>query len=142
MKKNYMKYWRVVKYFVKDKYGITQADLEMLLFLYDEPYFTKAKFTEFNKVFSWDRQRFKRLVTNGWVETIRTESKSRLSVYDLTYKAKRAINLIYEILEGREIGQDKGDMFKSAAGYNDKVYRNMIEEMNEFTRQRRRQAQK
>ena len=137
-----MKYWRVVKYFVKDKYGITQADLEMLLFLYDEPYFTKAKFTEFNKVFSWDRQRFKRLVTNGWVETIRTESKSRLSVYDLTYKAKRAINLIYEILEGREIGQDKGDMFKSAAGYNDKVYRNMIEEMNEFTRQRRRQAQK
>ena len=142
MKKNYMKYWRVVKYFVKDKYGITTADLEMLLFLYDEPYFTKAKFTEFNKVFSWDRQRFKRLVTNGWVETIRTESKSRLSVYDLTYKAKRAINLIYEILEGREIGQDKGDMFKSAAGYNDKVYRNMIEEMNEFTRQRRRQAQK
>tara|TARA_R110000751_G_scaffold65854_3_gene134615 strand:- start:1173 stop:1601 length:429 start_codon:yes stop_codon:yes gene_type:complete len=142
MKKNYMKYWRVVKYFVRDKYGITTADLEMLLFLYDEPYFTKAKFTEFNKVFSWDRQRFKRLVTNGWVETIRTESKSRLSVYDLTYKAKRAINLIYEILEGREIGQDKGDMFKSAAGYNDKVYRNMIEEMNEFTRQRRRQAQK
>lgn len=137
-----MKYWRVVKYFVRDKYGITTADLEMLLFLYDEPYFTKAKFTEFNKVFSWDRQRFKRLVTNGWVETIRTESKSRLSVYDLTYKAKRAINLIYEILEGREIGQDKGDMFKSAAGYNDKVYRNMIEEMNEFTRQRRRQAQK
>ena len=83
-----MKYWRVVKYFVRDKYGITTADLEMLLFLYDEPYFTKAKFTEFNKVFSWDRQRFKRLVTNGWVETIRTESKSRLSVYDLTYKPR------------------------------------------------------
>lgn len=142
MKKNYMKYWRVVKYFVKDKYGITQADLEMLLFLYDEPYFTKAKFTEFNKVFSWDRERFKRLVTNGWVETIRTESKSRLSVYDLTYKAKRVISYVYEMLEGGQIGQTKGNLYRSGAGYNDKVYRNMIEEMNEFTRQRRRQAQK
>jgi hypothetical protein len=36
---NYLKYWRVVRYFIQAKYGITQPDLEMMLFLYDEPYF-------------------------------------------------------------------------------------------------------
>jgi hypothetical protein len=34
---NYLKYWRVVRYFINAKYGITQPDLEMLIFLYDEP---------------------------------------------------------------------------------------------------------
>ena len=64
---NYLKYWRVVRYFINAKYGITQPDLEMLIFLYDEPYFTRAKFKEFDKVFSWDKDRFKRLVkTGGW----------------------------------------------------------------------------
>jgi hypothetical protein len=59
---NYLKYWRVVRYFINAKYGISQPDLEMLLFLYDEPYFTRAKFKEFDKVFSWDKDRFNRLV--------------------------------------------------------------------------------
>ena len=45
---NYLKYWRVVRYFINAKYGISQPDLEMLIFLYDEPYFTRAKFKEFN----------------------------------------------------------------------------------------------
>ena len=34
-----LKYWRVIRYFVKQKYGLTTGDLDMLLFLYSEDIF-------------------------------------------------------------------------------------------------------
>ena len=138
---NYLKYWRVVRYFIRAKYGITTADLEMLLFLYDEPYFTKAKFKDFNQVFSWDKQRFDRLLKNGWVEKVATESKSRLAVYNLSYKAKRIIEYAYALLHGREFPTmpDNNPVFKRKVSYTDKVYRNAMMEINEVQRQRRAQ---
>ena len=52
MENDYLKYWRVVKYYVKAKYGLTQAELEMLLFLKSEGYFDKDKFKEFDALIS------------------------------------------------------------------------------------------
>ncbi len=138
---NYLKYWRVIRYFIRAKYGISTADLEMMLFLYDEPYFTKAKFAEFNKVFSWDKDRFDRLIKNGWVEKVSVESKSRLGVYNLTYKAKRIIGYIYSLLNGTEFPEDatNNPVFKRKVSYTDKVYRNAMMEINSIQRQRRAQ---
>jgi len=82
---NYLKYWRIVRYFINAKYGISQPDLEMLIFLSDEHYFTKAKFKEFNKVFSWDKDRFERLRRNGWIEKVSVQSKSRLGVFNKVF---------------------------------------------------------
>ena len=138
---NYLKYWRVVRYFINAHYGISQPDLEMLIFLYDEPYFTKAKFKEFNKVFSWDKDRFERLRRNGWVEKVSVESKSRLGVYNLSFKAKRIIGYVYAILEGKEFPTmpENNPVFKRNVSYNDKVYRNAMMEINEVQRQHRAQ---
>ena len=44
MDKDYLKYWRVIRYFIKSKYGLTQEDLDMLLFLKSEDYFDRDKF--------------------------------------------------------------------------------------------------
>ena len=50
---DYLKYWRVVKYFAKRKYQVSSADLDMLLFLYSEKYFNKTTFkTSFLKKYS------------------------------------------------------------------------------------------
>ncbi len=138
---NYLKYWRVVRYFINAKYGISQPDLEMLIFLYDEPYFTKAKFKEFDKVFSWDKDRFERLRRNGWVEKVSVESKSRLAVYNLSFKAKRIIGYVYSLLEGKEFPTvpENNPVFKRNVSYNDKVYRNVMMEINEVQRQHRAQ---
>ena len=38
-----LKYWRVIRYFIKSKYGLTTGDLDMLLFLYSEEIFSKEK---------------------------------------------------------------------------------------------------
>ena len=61
MKSDYLKYWKVVRYFIKAKYGLSTGDLDMILFLYSEQYFDKGKFDEFANVIGWNAQRFERL---------------------------------------------------------------------------------
>ena len=136
---NYLKYWRVVRYFIQAKYGIPQPDLEMLIFLYDEPYFTKAKFKEFDKVFSWDKDRFERLRRNGWVEKVSVESKSRLGVYNLTYKAKRVIGYAYSLIEGKEYPMEaqNNPVFRRDCSFTDKMYQKVMMQINEAQRQHR-----
>ena len=46
MQTDYLKYWRVIRYYVKAKYNISTGELDMLLFLYSEDYFSKDKFKE------------------------------------------------------------------------------------------------
>ena len=53
-----LKYWRVIRYFIKQKHGLTTGDLDMLLFLYSEDIFSKEKFEEFDNLLSWDEDRF------------------------------------------------------------------------------------
>ena len=36
-----LKYWRVIRYFIKQKYGLTTADLDMLLFYTAKIFFPK-----------------------------------------------------------------------------------------------------
>ena len=38
---DYLKYWRVVRYYIRAKYKISTADLDILLFLYSEEYLKK-----------------------------------------------------------------------------------------------------
>ena len=139
---DYLKFWRVIRYFVKAKYNLTQADLDVLLFLYSESYFSKDKFKDFDKLLSWDKNRFDRLLRDGWIVVFRKRSGKRKALYELSYKGRRCVNSIYKKLSGEEIptAQTANPMFKKNVSYSDKVYRNMIEEMNATTRQQQRQA--
>lgn len=137
MKSDYLKYWRVVRYYVKSKYGLTTAELEMLLFLYSEGYFDRAKFNEFNNIISWDVKRFEKLVSNGWIVYFRQPKRNIKAIYELSFKAKIMIDQVYKKLNGEEISisEDSSPMFKRNVKYTDKVYRNMIKDMRKATRQ-------
>jgi hypothetical protein len=140
-KNDYLKYWRVIRYYYKSKYGLNQCDLDMLLFLYSEQYFSKDKFTEFDELLNWDRDRFERLRQAGWIEVFRKRMGHRKALYELSFKCKNMIAEIYRKLNGEEIpmGERSAPMFKKKVDYSDKVYRNMVKEMNESIRQQRRQ---
>ena len=139
---DYLKYWRVIRYFFIAKYKLSQADLETLLFLYSEKYWGKDKFQEFNNLLSWDVKRFDRLLRDGWIEVFRKRNAKSKTLYELSYKTNRMINEIYEKLEGKEIptSMSQNPMFLKQVRYTDKVYRNMIKEMTAFTRQQRHGA--
>ena len=135
-----LKYWRVIRYFIKSKYGLTTSDLDMLLFLYSEDIFSKEKFDEFDSLLSWNEDRFDRLLRDGWIEVFRKRRKKHKSLYGLTFKSQRVISSVYKKLSGEEIptSLNNNPIFVKNVKYSDKAYRNMILEMNKVIRQQRR----
>jgi hypothetical protein len=139
---DYLKYWRVIRQWIKVKYGLTQCDLDLLLFLYSEKYFGKDKFDDYNDLLGWDVNRFFRLQQDGWIEKFRNRVGKRKALYKLPIKTTRMIQLIYRKLNGEEIpvSQSQNRMFAKNVSYTDKVYRDMIIEMNALIKQRRHHA--
>ena len=136
---DYLKYWRVIRYYTLAKYKISTSDLDVLLFLYSEKYFSQDKFDEFDNLISWDKKRFKRLVRDGWIQSFRAKRGNRRAIYELSMRSKRMIINIYKYLSGKEIPTTiaANPLFAKDVSYSDKVYRNMIIEMNSFIRQQR-----
>jgi hypothetical protein len=143
-KDDYLKYWRVIRQFTKVKYGLTQSDLDIIFFLYSEKYFDKDKFGEFDNLLGWDKQRFEKLRQSGWIESFRhgMTPGGRRAIYQLSTKAIGMVRSVYKKLNGEEIpvSQSQNKMFARNVSYTDKVYRNMIKEMNAIIKQQRHRA--
>jgi len=140
---DYLKYWRVIRQFAKIQYKLTQCDLDMLLFLYSEKYFGRDKFDDFDTLLGWDEYRFFRLQQDGWIVKFRNQVAKRKALYQLTIKSTRMIQSIYRKLSGEEIptSPDGNKMFRKNVSYTDKVYRDMIIEMNKVIKQQRHLVQ-
>lgn len=142
MTEDYLKYWRVIRQFIKAKYKLTQNDLDILLFLKSEGYFSRDDFNEFNSLLSWDKTRFERLRKDGWVEKFRNRVGKRKALYMLSSKGNNIVNLIYKKLAGQELptSPSKNPMFRKNVSFTDKVYRTAIKKMNESIRQQQYRA--
>jgi hypothetical protein len=139
---DYLKYWRVIRQFVKIKYGLNQSDLDIIFFLYSELYFDRDKFIEFDNLLGWDKQRFEKLRQAGWIEVFRKRMGNRKALYQLSSKAKIMVRSVYNKLNGEEIpvSQSQNKMFARNVSYTDKRYRTMIKEMNAIIKQQRHHA--
>ena len=137
---DYLKYWRVVRYWVKAKYGLTTPDLEMLLFLYSEQIFTKDKFSDFKEIMSWDKNRFERLRQEGWIIVWKKREGKNKALYEVSHKGKKVVGMVYKKLNGEEISE-RNPLFLKSANYMSKVYRNMIIEMNKSIKRQRHLSQ-
>ena len=133
---DYLKFWRVIRYYMKAKHKLSQADLDVILFLYSEGYFGKEKFDQFAELVSWDKERFAYLLRDRWIERFRRRGPDGRALYCLSDKAKNVIKDIYRKLSGEEIptSMTNNPMFLKNVSYNDKVYRNMVLEMNAYQR--------
>ena len=142
MQSDYLKYWRVIRQFIKVKYSLSQGDLDMILFLHSEKYFSKHKFQEFDELLSWDEDRFDRLLRDGWIQVFRKRVGKNKTLYSLSFKTLRVVSSIYKKLSGEEIPTSVtgNPMFAKNVSYTDKVYRNFIKNMNKFIRQQRHQT--
>ena len=142
MQSDYLKYWRVIRQFIKVKYSLSQGDLDMILFLHSEKYFSKDKFEEFDELLSWDEDRFDRLLRDGWIQVFRKRVGKNKTLYSLSFKTLRVVSSIYKKLSGEEIPTSVtgNPMFAKNVSYTDKVYRNFIKNMNKFIRQQRHQT--
>lgn len=132
---NFMKYWRIVKYWAKRKYDISESELEVLLFLYDEGLFTRRQFRNFTSLLSWDKDRLNKFIQRGYVILWREHKgyKQRAKLFTLSVTAKRICNSIYKkLLQIEKIPENSinNPIFKGNNS-TDKIYRRLIKQMNE-----------
>ena len=139
---NFLKYQRVVRYYIKRKYDISDAELDMMLFLYDEGLFTKDAFNEFAQSMSWDKNRFSGMVQDDLIRKWRSRKETQNSnLWELTIKSKRICNHMYKkLMQEEHISEDpyRNEIFKGN-NYMDRVYKNLIKKMNTKTDSRNEQ---
>jgi hypothetical protein len=131
---NFLKYWRVVKYYIKRKYNISSMELDMLLYLYDLPYFKKEDFNYYGNTMSWDKKRFYEMVKKDLIKEWRPggEKYARAKLWELSHKSKTICSLTYKKLTKQEpISEESrsNPVFKKET-YMDKIYKNVIQSMN------------
>lgn len=131
---NFMKYWRVVRYWAHRKYGLTVEQIEMLLYLYDQPLFSRTDFKTFEGLLSWDKTRLKEFVDKGliivWREHVGYKKQAKL--YELSIQSNRICSSIYKKLTQEEHipeNATNNPVFKGD-GYADKMYRKLMKKMN------------
>jgi uncharacterized protein YqgQ len=131
---NFLKYWRIVRYYIKRKYNISLMELDMLLYLYDQPIFKKEDFNYYGNTMSWDKKRFYEMISKGLIKEWRPgkEKYGRSKIYELTHKGKTICSLTYKkLLQEEAISEDprSNPLYKNE-NYMDKIYKNVIKKMN------------
>jgi hypothetical protein len=130
---NFLKYWRIVRYWAKRKYEITDTDLEIILYLYDIDLFTRGQFRNFESLLSWDKTRFNELHEKGHIVQWREDKTRRQAkLYTLSVSAKRICATVYKkLLQEEHIPENRhNNPVFTGSDYTDKIYRAAIRRMN------------
>ena len=128
-----LKHYRIVRRWACRNYGLKDADLELLIFLDCEGLFNKADFKEDTYAYSWDNNRFSRLLRDGWITVWRHGNKKlrQGSLYKVSLKTSQMLARIYKILTGEEnipTGSSQ-NVIKSKA-YTDRMLQVAIRKIN------------
>lgn len=126
------KYYRLVRKWAAKSYGLTEANLELLIYLESEKYFTRQDFMDGQLAYSWDKKRWEMLRREGWIDIWRERNRSTrmFNVYSVSLKTKIMTNRIYKILLGQEdMPKTERNVFYRGKSYSDKVYSKAVDLM-------------
>ena len=129
---NILKYYRLTRKWVCKTYGLTDADLELLIYLDCKGRFTRNEFIEGVYTYSWDKHRWERLKREGWIEVWRHRNRTTIkySVFKTSFKCSQIISRIYRILLGEEDPPfTERNVFYKNKSYTDKVMTKALDDM-------------
>ena len=126
------KYYRLVRKWACKTYNLTDADLELLIYLDCKERFTRKEFIDGVYTMSWDKKRWERLRSQGWIDVWRHRNRTSIkySIYKTSFKCSQLISRIYRILLGEEdIPTSERNVFYNNKSYTDKVFNKSIDDM-------------
>jgi len=99
-----LKHYRLVRKWICKTKGLSEPDLELLIYLDSIDYFTKNDFKKGSYYYSWDNRRWNRLLKEGWIVVWRKRNRTtqKFHLYKVSMKSKQVIARIYRILMGEE----------------------------------------
>ncbi len=132
------KYYRLVRKWACKTYGLTDAELELLIALDCIGRFTRKEFMDGEYIMSWNKQRWDKLRKEGWIEAWRHRNRTTIkySIFKTSFKCSQLISRIYRILLAEEdLPTSERSVFFKNKSYTDKVFNKAIDRMiNDKTR--------
>jgi hypothetical protein len=93
---------------------------------------TRNEFIEGAYTYSWDKKRWEKLRSAGWIEVWRHRNRTSIkySVFKTSFKCSQLVTRIYRILLGEEdMPTSERSIFYNNKSYTDKVYNKAIDDM-------------
>jgi len=126
------RYYRLTRKWACKTYGLTDGDLELLIYLDCVGRFTRNDYKNGTYLMSWDKQRWEKLRKQDWIIVWRKRNHAtqKYTIYQTSNRCKRLITKIYNILLGNEdIPFKQRSVFYKNKTYTDKVFNKAIDDM-------------
>jgi hypothetical protein len=131
---NLLKHYRIIRKWACKNNGLTDAELELLIYLDCIDLFTKKDFEIGVYSFSWNNRRWSKLLQNDWVQVWRYRNRTtqKYNIYKVSFKGKQLISRMYRIMLGHDDIPTSERRNKLIAGdsYTDKVLTHAIYNVN------------
>ena len=129
-----LKHYRIIRKWACKNNDLTDADLEVLIYLDCMDLFSKHDFEQGVYSYSWDNRRWNRLIQNGWIVVWRHRNRTtqKYNIYKVSFKCKQLIMRMYKIMLGEENIPTSARRNKLIKGnsYTDKVLTKAIYNVN------------
>ena len=129
-----LKHYRIIRKWACKNNDLTDAELELLIYLDCIDLFSKKDFEEGTYTFSWNNRRWSKLLQNDWIKVWRHRNRTtqKYNIYTLSFKGKQLISRIYRIMLGLDDIPTSERRNKLIAGnsYTDKVMTTAIYNVN------------
>jgi hypothetical protein len=129
-----LKHYRIIRKWACKNNDLTDAELELLIYLDCIDLFSKKDFEEGVYTFSWNNRRWSKLLQDDWIKVWRHRNRTtqKYNIYTLSFKGKQLISRIYRIMLGLDNIPTSERRNKIIAGnsYTDKVMTTAIYNVN------------
>ena len=130
---NLLKHYRIIRKWASKTNGLTDAELELLIYLDCVNLFTIKDFKLGTYSYSWDNRRWSKLKQNEWIQVWRQRNRTtqKYNIYKVSFKGKQLIKRIYRIMLGDEdINVASRNKIVTGTSYMDKVMTKAIYNLN------------
>ena len=135
---NLLKYYRITMYWAKRNYDVTQAEMDLLFFLYDVPVFTSDDFHDFSQIVPFNYRKMMIMMQKGWIIKWRDSGINKKALYRISPKGKRLVTSFYKKLTGLEPFAEstrKNEIMKLKTS-TDKIMARKMKEINAANRKK------
>ena len=131
---NLLKHYRIIRKWVCRNNDLTDAEIELLIYLDCIDMFTIDDFKMGSYSFSWNNRRWNKLIQNDWIVVWRKRNRitQKYNIYKVSFKGKQLIKRIYRIMIGEEdipTSERRNSIMKGKT-YMDKVLQTSIYNVN------------
>tara|TARA_R110002167_G_scaffold182629_1_gene383025 strand:- start:1795 stop:2241 length:447 start_codon:yes stop_codon:yes gene_type:complete len=129
-----LKHYRIIRKWASKNNDLTDAELELLIYLDCIDLFTKKDFEAGVYTFSWNNRRWSKLIKNDWIQVWRHRNRTtqKYNIYKISFKGKQLIQRIYRIMLGEEDipTSERRNRLIAGNSYTDKVMTHAIYNVN------------